>query len=365
MKMSKSKKIRSKVFWIILGALAVLLRILLEDHPGIVEQYYSRGFFLGIRWTIDYLFAWLPVPLIYLFFSVLFLIAFRKARRLIRSEVPLREKIFQFSLSSLSFLGGTVFAFFLLWGYNYNRLSIEEQLGLEPAPLSLEELRAELDTETENLLRLRSRIPGAGEAAIDAGALPEDLEKHLRRQVEGWLKTYGFPTTGRVRARRLYPKGIFLHFSSSGLYFPLTGEGHVDAGVHPLQLPFTMTHEMSHGFGFGDEGACNFIAYLSCTQSPDPMIAYAGHLNYWRTLASNYLRYRPETYRQFRDNLPAGIQADLDSINENLLRYPDIMPRLRYYAYDAYLKSQGIEEGILNYNRVIMLVRAWRKKKAG
>ena len=42
-------------------------------------------------------------------------------------------------------------------------------------------------------------------------------------------------------------------------------------------------------------------------------------------------------------------------------RYPDLVPGLQYQMYDAYLKTQGIKEGMLNYNRVIMLVRAWRE----
>ncbi|MCB0582976.1 MAG: DUF3810 family protein, partial [Phaeodactylibacter sp.] len=72
-----------------------------------------------------------------------------------------------------------------------------------------------------------------------------------------------------------------------GLYFPFTGEGHIDAGLHPLQKPYVMAHELAHGYGFGDEGTCNFLGYLACIGSDDPVIAYIGHLNYWRTLAAD------------------------------------------------------------------------------
>ena len=80
-------------------------------------------------------------------------------------------------------------------------------------------------------------------------------------------------------------------------------------------------------------------------------------------LALNYLRYEPKKYRRLRNELPRGIQADLDAINESLQKYPEIMPRLRYHAYDAYLKTQGIQEGMVNYNRVIMLAKAWRNAR--
>lgn len=352
---------KRKLFWIGLGLLAVALRVGLSQYPEWIERYYSRGLFLGIRWVIDYLVAWLPVPLIYLFLAGLLLWALRAARRWWRSERPLPERLLSGALSFSAFVGGAVFFFLLLWGFNYGRPGIEQQLSLEVQPLSLPQLREELDQATQRLLVSRRRVPGADSTALTAAAFPPQLERRLREDLEQWLSDQGFPVTGRVRARRLWPRGIFLHFSSSGLYFPWTGEGHVDAGVHALQQPYVMTHELAHGYGFGDEGTCNFLAYLSCIRSSDPFIAYTGHLNYWRTLAANYLRYEPEAYRALRIALPPGVRADLNAINATLEQYPDIMPRLRYYAYDTYLKTQGIEEGMLNYNRVIMLVSAWRR----
>jgi hypothetical protein len=362
---SKKSKVRKgwrrKLGWAAAGLLAAGLRAWAGFHPGVVEHYYSRGLFLGIRWLIDYLFSWIPVPLIYLFFIVLASAFFRYFRRLYRHSLPLKQKAGDLGLSTLSFLGGVVFAFLFLWGFNYSREPIENQMNLTLSPLTLDVLESELELETTRLTALRVEIPGATDSALTTAFLPEHMETQLRKNLEGWLAAHHFPTVGRVRARQLFPRGIFLRFSSSGLYFPWTGEGHVDAGVHPLLKPSVMTHEMAHGYGFGDEGTCNFLAYLSCRQSETPIIAYAGHLSYWRTLAANYLRYKPEEYRAFRQTLPPGIQADLDAINENLASYPDIMPRLRHYAYDTYLKTQGIKEGMLNYNRVLMLVHAWRK----
>jgi phytoene dehydrogenase-like protein len=120
---------------------------------------------------------------------------------------------------------------------------------------------------------------------------------------------------------------------------------------------------VSHGYGFRDEGTCNFWAYVACIRSADPLIAYAGHLDHFRTLAAHYLRYDREAYFALREQLPTGIQADLDAINGNLRKYPDIMPELRYAAYDTYLKAQGIKEGIKNYSRVVMMVKAWKEAR--
>ncbi len=362
-----SKRTTRKVFWISFGLVSIIIRTVLSNYPAIVEEYYSRSVFLGIRWLFDTPLYWLPFPWVYIFVPVVLGVFFYRVIRLLSQRLSFKQKLLRATLGGSAFILGMVGAFIWLWGFNYIRVPLEDQLSLAPKPLGLGELKSELELETEKIIELRAQLTETGtesdSIAIVASQLPADYQNQVRSVVEEWLEENNFPIVGAVRGREIYPKGIFLRFSSSGLYFPYTGEGHVDAGVHPLQKPHIVAHEMSHGYGFSDEGTCNFTAYLACIRSDDPFIAYSGHLNYWRTLAINYLRYKPREYREFRRELPLTIQADLDAINESLLHYPDIMPRLRYYAYDAYLKSQGIHEGMKNYNRVIMLVHAWRQQK--
>ncbi|MEN0004056.1 MAG: DUF3810 domain-containing protein [Bacteroidota bacterium] len=354
---------RTRIIWITLGVAALVIRQLLVQTPELVEQYYSRGLFQGIRWFIDYVLAWLPIPLIYIFWLIVIAWFFWQARGLYLAEKSILNKALTFVISTLAFISGVVFFFLILWGYNYIRQPIEQQLEITTSPLTTNELQKELELETLALLKLRPQIDTPTDSAFTERNLPDRLEPKVRLLLESWLDNYGFPTTGRVRGRLLYPKGVFLHFSSLGLYFPLTGEGHIDAGIHPVQLPHVMAHEMSHGYGFGDEGTCNFLAYVSCIQSDNPAIAYAGHLGYWRTVASNFRRADPEAYRVFFKELPESIKADLYAIRDNYMLYPDWMPRLRNNAYEVYLKSQGIKEGMKNYSRVLMLVKAWRATK--
>lgn len=354
-----------KKMGVFLGVVAVLLKSLTGSAPYLVEQVYSRGIFLGVRWSIDYLLAWFPIPLIYVFFLVVIGLFIYKCRLLWNSTATRLVKTFRFLTGFIAGIGILLFLFFFLWAFNYDRLPIEQHLEIKPEPLSVDELREELELETEELIRLRASIEGITDSAITEVLLPKDLEGQLRAGLVKWLADNDYPTTGRVRGRMLYPKGIFLYFSSSGLYFPFTGEGHVDAGLNALQRVYVMTHEMGHGYGFGDEGTCNFLAYVGTIDSDNPLIAYLGRLGYWRTVAVNYLRHERESYQAFRKTLPAGIIADLNAINQNLQAYPDIMPQFRYYAYDSYLKAQGISEGMANYSRVIMLVHALRAKKRG
>jgi hypothetical protein len=349
-----------KLFWVLLGLLTLFLTGLLP--AAFVEKYYSRGLFLGIRWAFAALSGWWPFAFVYLlFFGVLGWLG-RCLYRFFKSQQSWPKRLWNLLFNALAFVGGVVFLFQFLWGFNYKRIPLEDSMGIAPAPLSIPELRAELDSTTAEVLRIRALLPGAGDSVVPASLVPPHLEKTLRENLKNLLTELGYPTPGNMRGRLLWPKGILLRISTAGVYIPFTGEGHIDPGLHYLQLPFVMIHEMSHGYGFGDEGTCNFLAYLACTRSDDPFLQYVGHLYYWRYVASDYRDFQPDEYAAFRDCLPQGLRSDLLAIVQEMEKYPDIFPTIRDATYSAYLHAQGIEEGLKNYDRVIMLVHAWRKR---
>ena len=140
-----------------------------------------------------------------------------------------------------------------------------------------------------------------------------------------------------------------------------TGEGHIDAGLYPLNWPFVMAHEMSHGYGIANEGVCNFLAFQVCSTDPDPYIRYSGTLYYWRYAAFEMMRFCPSELEARIDALPEGIRLDLKAIRDNYDRYPDLIPQWKDLVYDSFLKSQGLKAGVLSYDEVLVLTHAWRK----
>lgn len=346
--------------WIILGLLAMALRLLLS--PDQIEQWYSRGLYGAIRIVFGALTGWLPFAAVYLLFVVL-LVGF--LRVLFRFSFG-KMKTWAWWLSSLhsllAFMGAVVFFFLVLWGYNYGRLPLEDQITLNPHPLTYDELKSEMELATAEVVQARRVLLGDDTSVVQKKYSAAELEPLLARELALQLKSLGYPVFHRVRARLIYPKGILLRISTAGVYIPFTGEGHVDPGLHHLQLPFVMVHEMSHGQGFGSEGTCNFLAYLTCRGAADPYLNYIGLLYYWRYVASDYQVYDPHGYDEIHNNLPEGVKNDLIAIRRSIERYPDILPAVRNAAYTAYLHAQGIHDGLKNYDRVIMLVHAWRKQ---
>jgi len=348
--------------WIGLGLITLLIRYI--TPPELIEQYYSRGIFLGIRSVFDLGFGWFPLPLFYVFYLILIGWGIRELIRTNWRKFKSWRGIQNSLFSLTAFIGGIFFFFFFLWGYNYGRIPLVRQVSLKPQPASIEELRKLLTEITPQVLEARNRLSFSQSDTLAADQLPDKMELKCRQAVVQTLSELGYPTSGRVRGRVLFTKGILLRFGSSGVYWPFVGEGNIDGGLHTLQQPFTLCHELAHGYGIANEGVCNFLAYVATQHSADPYIRYSGLLCYWRYVAIAFQRGAYEEYQALRNDLPKGFIADLDAINHTLDLYPDFFPKLRYAAYDSYLKSQGIAEGMKSYSSIIMLVEAWKKKTA-
>ncbi len=347
--------------WLLLGIGTCLIKCFASAEW--IESSYSRGFFLTIREGIDAVVPQVPFAPFYLFFPFAFLLLGYCFRHLNHAPLAWRRRWWRVGGSLLNFWGGLTFSFLLLWGYNYNRTPVSETLGFSDEALSLVQIKEELTYQTGIITQMRESI-SVKENLLDdepvTGALtPDSLNVRMRKSLEEVLAKYDYPTDGSVNIRELQPEGILFRFNASGIYLPFTGEGHIDAALHPLQKPFVIAHEMAHGYGFADEGTCNFWAYLACIHNYDFFVRYTGHLAYWRYLASAFKRQEPEAYNQFRGSLPLAIQTDLNTINERLKSYPSIFGGNDNFVYDYFLQAQGIEEGLANYDQMVPLVRSY------
>ncbi len=355
-----------KRFWGIgLGTLAILLRFLLSFSPQLLETFYSRGLFQLIRVVLDSIHWMLPFSALYLMVAGLLVVVYRGIRKWKRSDRSFSGKSGQAIFTLLSLTGWIIFLFLFLWGFNYGRVPLATQIKIDPQPLKLNAVIRELNTRKTDLVKLRSNTPAAkSDASFTEAALPENMVAHLRQGLENKLLELGYPSTGFPTIRTGYPKGILWGFGAIGFYNPFTGECNVDPAVHPIDQPYVTAHELAHAYGFGDEGTCNFLAYLTCKDSNHPFIRYAGLFNYWQYLYYSLRRTDPEKFAEFYDTLPEGLKTDIRSIEANSAAYPDFIPSgFRIATYDAYLKSQGVSDGYASYNQVVMLVHAWEKKR--
>lgn len=350
--------------WVALGLAAVGVRLIGNLSPQSVENVYSQGLFQGIRWVLDYSLGFLPIPLIYLLAILVLFFLWKWIQRISKNGKgqSFVKSLFSFILDLLGIAGALVFFFLFLWGFNYGRVSIEEKLGLVPKPLD----SIQTQTEVEMMLALsretRDLIPdGKDTIALTREVIPNRLENRIRAELTSLLEEMGYTTPGRVRVVKVHPQGLLMRFGIAGIYLPYTGQGNFDAGLHPLTHPYTLAHEMAHGYGFTDEGVCNFLAYLTCMRSSDPVIRYSGYLSHTMDVLVAYRRFLGNSYGEFRSQIDPGVISDINAINAANARFADWLPSNQINNY--FLKSQGVKEGILSYRRVVMLVKAWREKE--
>ncbi len=352
------------LFWAVLAALALLLRVVFGYWPAACEYLYSRGLFFGVRLGVDYTLGWLPFATVYLLFGYFCYQIVIKVSFVIQTYPKLKVwgllQLFLLFLSRL--LSKTVFFFLFLWGFNYARIPIETQFNLVAAPLDINQLRQEAIWAQRQAIATRILISNADEKALNDSHFNMDMETELRGALAAVLEAKNIPAFGRPRLRRLRPDGLLLGFSASGVYIPFTAEAHVENALHCSQIPFTIAHELAHAYGWGDEAVCNFLGLLACLRTDAPVLRYAGYLAYWRYAMGELKRLDNDFYKELRAQIPAGMAADLSETYAALNKYPSFFSTFQKTAYDAYLKSQGVKEGVQSYDRVVLLVAAWRNE---
>jgi hypothetical protein len=364
--------------WVLIGMSSIVLKMIADAFPNSAETFYSRGLYLYIRRFWDISFAYSPIPLFHLFWVGILLFLYHLVRVWTRKNVPIVQKRKIFIHKLLSALGILITGFYFLWGFNYSRPLFTKQIELKILKIDSLQLRQELEIAASELINSKQKISNysldsnsidsISKLIIDSKSIdyksktsfPRDLETQIRQDVTALLNEYKFSAGGKLRGRSLKPNGILRRFGATGVYWPWAGECNMDNSLHPLDKPFTLAHELSHGYGWADEGTCNFLAYLSCRKSTNLYVQYAGYINYYRYVAGNYKHQNPVLYDAFRKTLPEAIRQDLDALNANSKLYPEWFDT--NFIYEKYLKSQGVKEGLSSYSRIVLMVHAWREK---
>jgi hypothetical protein len=355
----RQMKIRgTQLTGITLGSLTLMIHWF--GPPEFVEVVHGRFLFPFFSLIFDHSVALLPFSVLYLMVPFLLGLALYLLRQWYRNFRLKRSGWGNLLLGCLAAAGFVLTAFYSFWGFNYDRIQMKDRLTWAVESIGPKEFMNEARSQVVILQEFTGdRRSGIGKSlAYNNYRL---LEVAIRQEAVKLAELLGYLGRKRVRCRQLVPSGILLRFSTAGFYNPLSGECNIDKGLHPLQKPFSMAHEFFHGMGITGEGDCNFLAYLLCHQSDHEFIRYSGELGYWRYI-QHALRYSgSEEYQQLVSSLPESVIRDMEDIDRQMDKYPDIAPRMRDAIYAAYLKSNKIHDGLANYNQILQLVINWRK----
>lgn len=345
MKQSIPKK--SRVWWLLLVAFVVtrVIFYVFKKYPDLYNNLYYLGLFRDIRSVSDWLFTnWIPVPLIY--FVLLLALSY-----LIMSKGIL---VFLKRLVILILIN--IVLFYWCWGFNYAQPSLRQTLDLKGIQVDSSRLVEEMDWCIKRINTIR---PTLGD--LSSMRFREDTLNHaIRATLKNTFNLLNLETAGKPVVKILRPKGLLMHFSTAGIYIPQAFQGHIDAGLLPIEYPFTMAHEMSHAYGITDEAACNFTGFLACINSDNLFFQYSALLDYSLYLRSDLYKLDKNLYTEKLGAFHAYYHHDIQRMRENNKKYPDLMPKVRDFLYDQFLKQNGIQAGLKSYSQMVSMVIQYR-----
>ncbi len=337
-----------------------LLHLLFVLSPTTTEVMYGHGIFPLVRDLLSILFAWIPWPLIGLSFSLLLAIllylAYAVMRDILGKESGLRQSLY----SLVYFLIALYAMFYLLWGFNYLRPNAMERMQVVQQP-DVTWLLSEITEVQDQLNAIRKEVTIPTYAAFDVSGTKASLTSAIRQVI----KSFGYKSNTQVPLRLLKPNGVLLHWSTSGMYWPFTGEANIDHGLHPLDWPVTIAHELAHAYGVAYEGDCNLYAFLACQAAQDPFIRYSGLVDYYLYLLKDAQRNTKlmPSITKLKQGIDVLVKEDINRMLRWNAQYKDYAPVIRKKIYDGYLKSQGVKAGIQSYNEVVQLKYAYEHSK--
>lgn len=327
-------------FRLLLVVLAVAGAVLpLPQH--LIEERYSRGIYPALQSVVTPLSNRVPLPLLDIAAAVTLLGAVVLFWRSVRAR-GLRRTLSPAALGILTAAAVIYLVFLATWGFNYQRLPLEEKLDFQSGRVKREAAAHLYATAVQHV--------NAGYAAAHAVPLRTETLEAAFVDTQHVLGSRRLAEPGRAKHSLL--QVYFRWTAISGMTVPGFLEVILNRDLLPYEVPFTLMHEWAHLAGYADESEANFFAWLACVRSADPLLQYSG----WLETVGLAGQGVPRSSRQTLARLDEGPRQDLLAISQRVGRASPRALTVSRGVYDSYLKANRVEEGIRSYDAALGLV---------
>ena len=341
-----------KIFLILSLPLLLTAINFLKKENILIDKYYSNGFYLYISEKLRLLTYWIDIPIGDLFYLLCFLLIFYFS--LIK---PKKIRLKLLNIGSLIFI--LTLLFYVLWGFNYKRITIKNHLALEGG------------FEKQELVDFTKKL------------IDKINKKHIELFLNQKLKpvnNYSFTENVKISTNNIqnletlfgdsiisykykYPsvkKSLFslplTYMGFSGYINPFTNEANINHNIPASSQVFVINHEIAHQLGIASEKDANFISFVMLINSENEYHKYCGLSYALRLCLSEVSKIDMEQYKKLFGQVNEGIIQDYIDINKFWKKYDGNIESISKKAYDIYLKQNNIDSGIKNYNESISLI---------
>ena len=344
--MIKGKSLYSKTIVLFAFTLAIFLFGL---FPSLVQKYYSTGIYYYISSLLRFVSSIFPFAIgdivyaLLIGFVVYRIIRFFKKRKSLKKEhriiVPLQ--VFNFCLI-------LYIIFKIVWGLNYSRPSVSEELGIGNEKYTVKELVLLGDyfvNKTNDLKLKQTKIPAYSIKYLETNS----AKAYDLMEKKNPLFRYQNPCLKSVLNSWVISKvGI------EGYYAPLTGEANMNMALPNFVKPYVSCHEIAHQLGIAYEDEANLLGYLTASNSPDVNYKYSANYEMLRYILFEIRMKSPEDYKILHDKLSAGVLADFKTEKEFWRKYNGEMFGYMDAAFDSFLKLNNQPKGIDSYQDIVI-----------
>ena len=253
----------------------------------------------------------------------------------------------------------------LIFGLNYHAGSLTNDLRMEAAQYTLEELAEATEYYRDQANILAKWVDRDAEGNVDFAEF-ETLAEMAGQGFETLTYDYSYPifAGSTLPVKKLGWADMYTSMGITGVTMGITGEAAVNPQIPDVTLPFTMCHEMAHRMCIANERDANFAAFLACSVHEDISFRYSAYFMAYRYCYTALAGIRTEAAASETARISSGVNDDL---RRDLTYYDTFFSsrrdasakKLADTANDTYLKTSGDTAGVASYGQVCDLLVNW------
>ena len=253
----------------------------------------------------------------------------------------------------------------VMWGLNYHAGPLADDMRLEVAGYTLEELTEATEFYRDMAADLATQVNRDGNGSVEFA----EFDILAARAGEGFKTLtydYHYPifAGSTLPVKQLGWADLYSSMGITGVTFGMTGEAAVNPQIPDVTLPFTMCHEMAHRMCIALERDANFAGFLACSVHQDIEFRYSAYFMAYRycynALASVNSSSAAAAAARVKDGVSELLARDLADYDRFFsTRKSNSATKLADTANDTYLKVSGDNLGIASYGQVCDLLVNW------
>ncbi|KQM64555.1 zinc-binding protein [Pedobacter sp. Leaf216] len=326
--------------------------------PTLVQKYYSTGFYPYISSALRFISSIFPFAIGDIIYALLIGFVFYKIFRFYKQRKSLKktDRIFV-PLQVLNFFLVLYIIFKIVWGLNYSRPSVSEELGIGNEKYNLKELVLLGDyfvQKTNNLKLKQGKIPAYTIKELEV----KSSEAYSLMLQKNQLFRYQNPCLKSVLNAWIISKiGI------EGYYAPLSGEANMNMNLPDFVKPYVSCHEIGHQLGIAYEDEANLLGYLTASNSSDVNYQYSANYEMLRYILFEIRMKSPDDYKILYSKILPQVLADFKTEKEFWRKYNGDMFGYMDAAFDSFLKLNNQKKGIDSYQDIVIWLWNIHKKE--